>query len=137
MGELERALGGVDAELVAQAQELAALRLEQKAAEHPAEAQPPVTALAAPLGFQPGALAVSTQLRPPAIERFAGDREKSADFATAIDRRLKAVGQSTTFAGLEFVLGHFQGFAATWWRCFSEQHREIRSWAALRSSFLK
>lgn len=75
------------------------------------------------------------KLRPPSIPRFAGEREKSVDWMLAIDRRLAATGDTDTLAGLEFATGHFEDFAAVWWRYFSATKPAVGSWAALRPHF--
>ena len=82
-----------------------------------------------------GQLQVTTNLRPPTIDRFNGEREKSANFIQAIDRRLAATGQLDTANGLEFAVGHFTGYAATWWRYYSERHSSVLSWETLRMPF--
>lgn len=80
----------------------------------------------------PGRLPVTTTLRSPPIDRFSGDREKTANFLLAMDRRLASTGQEHTPNGLEFATGHFTGYAATWWRYFAPAHPEVTSWAGLR-----
>ena len=82
-----------------------------------------------------GKLPVTTQLRPPNIEKFDGTREKSADFALAVNRRLDATGQLDTKAGLEFAVGHFTGVAATWWRYWSQTHADWDTWALVKPMF--
>ena len=79
---------------------------------------------------------LTTTLRQPNIDKFSGDREKAADFVLAINGRLKATNQMDTFAGLEFAVGHFQGWAATWYRTWSQDH-EVSSWKELRAHFEK
>lgn len=142
--ELERATQEKDALLQAQATELAELRAA--AAATAAAAAAPAAAPAIPDGnlpLPPAAglatqqVSVTTALRPPPIERFSGDREESADFALAIDRRLQATGQMHSLTGLEFAVGHFQGYASTWWRYYALEHPEVNSWLALRGAFCK
>ena len=72
------------------------------------------------------------RLRPAPIDRFAGDRARTADFISAVDRRLKAVLQSDTFPGLEFAASHLTGGALAWWRYAEKRHPEVNSWDALR-----
>ena len=75
------------------------------------------------------------KLRPPNIPRFAGDREKALDWMLAIDRRLAASGDVHSLAGLEYATGHFDDFAAVWWRYLSSTHPEITGWSSLRPHF--
>lgn len=80
---------------------------------------------------------VSTQLKRPDIERFTGDREKTAEFIMAIDDRLETTGQTTTLVGLEFAVSHLVGYAASWWRFYRAQNPLVRSWPDLKSAFAK
>ena len=82
----------------------------------------------------PPAVLVTSHLKHPNIDKFSGDREKAEDFVLAIDSRLKAAGQIDTFNGLEFAVGHLQGWAATWYRCWSQENPVV-SWAELRAPF--
>ena len=83
-----------------------------------------------------GRVDYGTRLRPPPVARFGGDREKTLDFVMAMDDRLRASGQTDSYAGLEFATGHLQDFAATWWRCYRQEHPEVVSWPQLRLAFM-
>ena len=79
--------------------------------------------------LSPGAIPAAPvmQLRPPAIDRYSGDRSATLDFSLSIDRRLRATDQYSTMAGLEFAVGHFTGDAATWFRYLSARCPEVNS----------
>ena len=84
-----------------------------------------------------GSLPVMSQLRPPNIDKFAGDRERSKDFASAIDKRLNANGQQDSVAGLDYAVGHFTGLAATWWRYYTVANPSKDTWAKVKPAFTK
>lgn len=130
--ELEKALEEREKALAAATGELSLLREARSLA--PAAGHESLPLLPRPPA-PPPPVTVTTQLRPPAIMHFSGDREKSADFLMAIDRRLEATGQTTTLTGLEFAVGHFRDFAAAWWRTYYITHPGVESWAAVRKDF--
>ena len=76
-----------------------------------------------------------TQLRPPPIQKFGGNREQTMEFVQTMNRRLLAAEATATMAGLEFAVSHFTGYAAVWWRQFSTDHPDVLSWHQLRPHF--
>ena len=95
-----------------------------------------------PLGIppnQPGAIPAGPmmQLKPPAIEEYSGNRQRTLDFCLAVDTRLRATSQYKSLVGLEFAVGHFTDDAATWWRYLRDRHPEIDSWEQLRPFLLR
>ena len=76
-------------------------------------------------------------LRVPPIERFSGNREKTMEFVTAIEGRLRTTGQEDTPAGLEFVVGHFTGVAISWYRYYAAANPMAKTWAWVKPEFLQ
>ena len=74
---------------------------------------------------------VSTQLKRPDIERFAGDREKTVELVMAMNDCLETTGQASTPAGLEFAVAHLECYAASWWRAYRVQY-PVHSWLDLK-----
>ena len=94
--ELERALSGLDLSQQEQAQELAQLRIQAAADARSGTLLPPLP----PADGANRPVGVMTHLRPPSIDRFSGDRERSLDFILAIDRRLHATARHSSRIGV-------------------------------------
>ena len=137
--ELERIGREREERLRAQAEELESLRarLAQVDASEDETGLISATSNLPPLPREGREVRVSTQLKRPDIERFTGDREKTAEFIMAIDDRLETTGQAATPVGLEFAVSHLVGYAASWWRFYRAQNPSTRSWLDLRAAFAK
>ena len=127
ISHLEEVTRGLDENMMAATAELATLRLQQQA--------PTNLALSPHAGGfnQIGAMT----LKPPSIDRFTGSREEAGAFIVSMDNRLSATGNTQTFTGLEYAVGHLSGYASAWWLSYKRTHPEVTSWSALKADFEK